>query len=123
MECSRRGVSKKTDVPLLTALAAFHVAQGLRLLPGASRGLSADKLFDEAAVLLNEAERHEQTNIPLLLRKGLLLLAQRKLSLAEYQLRIVATQEPGNVAAHVALVPFIPLLLGAYGGCRERRPF
>lgn len=114
-------MSKKTDVPLLTALAAFHISLGLGLHPDATSGQSTEKLFDEATMLLNEAERHDQTNIALLLRKGLLLLAQRKLGLAEYQLKMVTSKEPDSIAAHVALVshssyPPVPLMMWGCAG-------
>lgn len=67
--------------------------------------------FEQATSLLNDAERYSQTDMSLLLRKGLLLLAQRKIPQAEYQLKIAVSREPDNVAAHVALVGYKGLAL------------
>ena len=113
IECSKRN-ERKADVPLLTCLAAFHIALGLDIYPKSNNNsndiLDKEKIFEEATMLLNEAERHSQNDLGLLLRKGLLLLAQRKLPQAEYTLRmVISQQEKGpselqdNVAAHVAL--------------------
>lgn len=102
-ECNRRG-ERKADVPLLTALAAFYIALGLSST--ATSTLAPDggnEHFEEATRLLNEAERRDQGDMRLLLRKGLLLLAQRRLGAAEYQLRMVLGRDPENVIAQVAL--------------------
>jgi RNA polymerase-associated protein CTR9 len=60
------------------------------------------KLYEEATTLLNEAERYGQGETGVLLRKGLLLLAQKNLKMAEYPLKTVLSREPDNVAAIVA---------------------
>jgi RNA polymerase-associated protein CTR9 len=106
-ECRRRG-ERKSEVTLHTALAAFHIALGLHLLP---TDRPEATLFEEATVNLNDAERNGASEVCLLLRKGLLLLAQRKLTQAEYTLKTVLNREPENVAAHVALVYLVILIL------------
>ena len=85
-------------VLLLTALAAHNIK--LALYGDAKR---AD-LYDEATILLNEAEKHSQSDTSLLLRKALLLLAQGKAGQAEYPLKGLASRDPDNVAAHIVLV-------------------
>lgn len=110
VECSRRR-ERAFEVPLLTTLAAFNIAVGLGIIPFATsqRDENTDPAavnihFEQATMLLNEAEKHNHLEISLLLRKGVLLLAQRKISQAEYQLKIVTSREPENVAGHLALV-------------------
>lgn len=87
------------EVSLLTALAAFNIALGLGLHSGGDEA----SLFEEATVLLNQAEQHGQAEVNLLLRKGLLLLAQGRATNAEYLLKMALSREPDNVAAHVAV--------------------
>lgn len=102
-EAARRERSK-AEVPLLTALAAYNIAVALRVIRDAElEAETPERLFEEATVLLNDAERYDQTDLRVLLRKGLLLLAQGKSSQAEYLLKSLVARFPDNVAAHLAL--------------------
>ena len=114
------------DVPLLTTLAAFNVALALGVVTEeedekkgsreeeGKKGSREDgkkerreeEYFAEAAMQLNDAERTSTSDFGLLLRKGLLLMAQRKFPQADYQLRAIVSREPDSVAVHVALVRF-----------------
>lgn len=128
VECSQRR-ERSFEISLLTTLAAFNVAVGLKILPfaGKQEGTDTDPAavnshFEEATMLLNEAEKHNHLDISLLLRKGVLLLAQNKISQAEYQLKIVTAREPDNVAGHLALVCFCKLFAACLW-CRDAQPF
>lgn len=80
---------KESAIRLITSLAALRIRQG--------------KLEDSAA-LLNKAESLDSSNINILVRKGLYMLADGMVAQAEYQARVVIAREPENVEAKCLLL-------------------